>query len=237
MLVEGSKVVLMQDKTNISNAKWYFVGIRHQGKYNIPSQHHRDHRYLATNILTRLQKQLFYHTKTAVVYINYNLFCIQTWHEMYFLYARPDRRISTHVIHMDIKWFWMRNRKLSNTDNRCNTNMILLTSAFLSREKVFQDPLAQNRVAHRKYHYSDVMMSTMASQITGVSMVCSSVCSGANQRKHESSAALVFVRGIYRWPMVSLHKGPVTRKNVSIWWRHHTIFDIDTAWVPTLLTF
>ena len=55
-------------------------------------------------------------------------------------------------------------------------------------------------------------MSAMASQITGVSMVCSTVCcSGADQRKHESSASLAFVREINRWPLDSPHKGPVTR--------------------------
>ena len=47
-------------------------------------------------------------------------------------------------------------------------------------------------------HYSDVVMSVMASQITDVSMVCSTVCSGADQRKHQSSASLAFVRGIHR---------------------------------------
>ena len=34
------------------------------------------------------------------------------------------------------------------------------------------------------HHQSDVIMSTMASLITGILMVCSSVCSGADQRKH-----------------------------------------------------
>ena len=70
-------------------------------------------------------------------------------------------------------------------------------------------------------HYSDVIMSTMAPQITSVSIVCSSVCSGANQRKHQSSASMAFVKRTHRWPVNSPHKGPVTRKNVSIWWRHH----------------
>ena len=32
------------------------------------------------------------------------------------------------------------------------------------------------------------------------------------QRKHQTSASLVFVRGIHRWPVNSPHKGPVTRK-------------------------
>ena len=37
-------------------------------------------------------------------------------------------------------------------------------------------------------------------------------CSGADQRKHQSSASLAFVRGIHRWPVNSPHKWPVTRK-------------------------
>ena len=61
-------------------------------------------------------------------------------------------------------------------------------------------------------HYNDVIMSTMASKITSISMVCSTVCSDADQRKHQRSASLAFVRGIHRWPVNSLHKGPVTRK-------------------------
>ena len=56
-------------------------------------------------------------------------------------------------------------------------------------------------------------MSAMASQITSVSIVCSTVCSGADQRKHQISASRASVKGIHRWPLNSLHnKGPVTRK-------------------------
>ena len=54
-------------------------------------------------------------------------------------------------------------------------------------------------------------MSAMTSQITGVSFICSTVGSGADQRKHESSASLAFVRGIHRWPVNSPHKRRVTR--------------------------
>ena len=46
-------------------------------------------------------------------------------------------------------------------------------------------------------------------------------CSGANQRKHQSSASLAFVWGIQLCMVNSLHKWPVTRKRGSIWWRHH----------------
>ena len=55
-------------------------------------------------------------------------------------------------------------------------------------------------------------MDIMASQITDNSHVCSTVCTDAHQRKHQSSASLAFVRGIHRSPMDSPHKGPVTRK-------------------------
>ena len=36
--------------------------------------------------------------------------------------------------------------------------------------------------------------------------------SSADQRKHQGSASLAFVRGIHRWPVNSPHKWPVTRK-------------------------
>ena len=61
-------------------------------------------------------------------------------------------------------------------------------------------------------HYRDVIMSAMASQITSLTIVYSTVYSGADQRKHQRSALLAFVRGIQRWPVNSSHKGPVTRK-------------------------
>ena len=61
-------------------------------------------------------------------------------------------------------------------------------------------------------HYSDVIMGVMASQTTSVSIVYSIVCSGADQRKHLSSASLAFVRGISPVTGEFPHKGPVTRK-------------------------
>ena len=41
------------------------------------------------------------------------------------------------------------------------------------------------------------------------------------RRSKKTSKPLAFMRGIHRWPVNSLHKGPVTRQNVFIWWRHH----------------
>ena len=62
------------------------------------------------------------------------------------------------------------------------------------------------------FNYSDVIMSAMASQIAGLSIICFTVCSGTDQRKHQKSASLTFVRGIHRWPEHCPNKGPRTRK-------------------------
>ena len=76
-------------------------------------------------------------------------------------------------------------------------------------------------------HYSDVIMSMVASQIASLTIAYSTVYSGADQRKHQSSATLAFVREIHRWPVNSPHKGPVTRKmfpfdDVFMWWSNST---------------
>ena len=60
--------------------------------------------------------------------------------------------------------------------------------------------------------YTDVIMGRVASQITSLTIVYPTVYSRADQRKHQSSASLAFVRGIHRSPVNSPHKGPVTRK-------------------------
>ena len=61
-------------------------------------------------------------------------------------------------------------------------------------------------------HYSDVIMSGTASQTTRVSIVCTTVCLGADQRKHQSSASLFegnsSVTGVFP------AQRPVTRKTI-----------------------
>ena len=61
-------------------------------------------------------------------------------------------------------------------------------------------------------HSNNVIMGAMTSQITSLTTVYSTACSGADQRKHQSSASLAFVDGIHQWPVNSPHKGPVKRK-------------------------
>ena len=60
-------------------------------------------------------------------------------------------------------------------------------------------------------------MSTMASQITSLMIVYSTVYSGADQRKHQSSASLALVTG--EFPL----QRATNAENASIWWRHHAI--------------
>ena len=55
-------------------------------------------------------------------------------------------------------------------------------------------------------------MSANASQITDFSIVYSTVCSGADQRKHQSSALLVFEKGLHPWPVNAPHTDPVILK-------------------------
>ena len=63
-----------------------------------------------------------------------------------------------------------------------------------------------------QWHYDDVIMGGIASQITSLTIVYSTVYSAADQSKHQSSASLAFVWGIHRGPVNSPHKWPVTRK-------------------------
>ena len=62
------------------------------------------------------------------------------------------------------------------------------------------------------WHYDDVIMGAIASQITSLTIVYSTIYWGSDQSKHQSSASLAFVRGIHRGPLNSPHKWPVTRK-------------------------
>ena len=75
-----------------------------------------------------------------------------------------------------------------------------------------QIELVQRQKSPCELHYDDVIMEAIASQITSLTSVYSTVYSGADQSEHQSSASLAFVWGIHRGPVNSPHKWPVTRK-------------------------
>ena len=90
----------------------------------------------------------------------------------------------------------------------------------------------------RPPHYNDIIMTAMASQITSLMIVYSTVYSGADQRKHQSSVSLAFVRGIHRWPVNPLLIGPVTRKMFlfdDVIMRRHLYHNRITACVLNVL--
>ena len=91
-----------------------------------------------------------------------------------------------------------------------NATHFPITCDTCSKFKVDPSPVLTYK--KRRYHYNDVIMNPMASQITSLTSVYSTVYSGTDQRKHQSFASLAFVLGIHRWPVNSPHKGPVTRK-------------------------
>ena len=95
---------------------------------------------------------------------------------------------------------------------------------------------------NKSTNYSDIIMSAMTSQMTSVTIVYS----GADQRKHQTSASQAFVRGIHQRPMNSPHQGPVTQKMFTFdddiifgawheeWCREHRIFHPSQDWPHAL---
>ena len=83
------------------------------------------------------------------------------------------------------KWSQLRGDRTNNNIINAATNVMKL----------------QHSWKKSKLHYNVIIMSAVSSQITSLTIVYSSIYSGADQRKHQSSASLAFVRGIHRWPV------------------------------------
>ena len=85
-------------------------------------------------------------------------------------------------------------------------------------------PFYWSRWPNLEFHYSDVIMDAIASQITSFTIVYSVVCSGADQRKHQSSVSRAFVREIHRSPVTGefpAQKASNAELGCFLWWRHH----------------
>ena len=98
---------------------------------------------------------------------------------------------------------------LMASDIACSTYLVHVKAASMPSDKQRTRSWCRSRsevgwsCQHFQNHYTDVIMSAI---------VYLTVYSAADQRKHQSSTSLAFVRWIHRWPMNSPHKGPVTRK-------------------------
>ena len=100
---------------------------------------------------------------------------------------------------------------LSHTHARARTHTHTHTYIYIYNAPALQTYQISARYT-KLYHYNDVIVGAMASPITSLTFVYSTVYSGADQSKHQSSASLAFVWGIHQGPMNSPHKWPVTRK-------------------------
>ena len=128
------------------------------------------------------------------------------------------------------QWNFSRNSNIFFQKNALE-NVVCVIASISSRPQWVKDVLPHSLIAEKlrftifstqnkdvlpseflNTHYCDVIMSDMTTQITGVSIVYSTVCSGADERKRQSSASLAFARGNHQWLLNSNHKGPVTRK-------------------------
>ena len=92
---------------------------------------------------------------------------------------------------------------------RYKVNVKLRTVYHQKLTRSFRRRFGKGMGTYHKY-YSDFIMGAILSPVTGVSIVCSTVC--WYLRKHQSSASLAFVRGIRLWLVDSPHKRPATRQ-------------------------
>ena len=89
-------------------------------------------------------------------------------------------------------------------------------------------------MATPNHHYSEVIMGAMASQITSLTTVYSTVYSGVDQRKHQSSPVTGLCAGNSPVPGELPAQMASNAENVSIWWRHHdrTFVKEIHLWIP-----
>ena len=108
------------------------------------------------------------------------------------------------------RYFW--NSMLLKDINPINMDKFRINPVRSTQTITKRHCFLANVHTHLRYYYNGVIMSAIAAQITSLTSVYSRVYSGVDQRKHQSSASLAFVRGIHGWPVNSPHKGPVARK-------------------------
>ena len=104
-------------------------------------------------------------------------------------YAMNDSEFLNHIL-LEIPLSYTEPSKLCHTILRAQCKTMIFSN--ITGEWKYLS------FAYFPQHYTVVIMTTMASQITSLTVVYSIVYTGADQRKHQSSASLAFVRGIHR---------------------------------------
>ena len=127
------------------------------------------------------------------------------WHHYNESISECELSSTFHILYC-VRYRVVRNHDISKV------NILNIISILLLHVRSFIESYHQTALHYITWHYNDVKISTMASQITNLTIVYSTVYAGTDQIKHQSSASLACVKGIHRWPVNSPHKGPVTRK-------------------------
>ena len=125
----------------------------------------------------------WFETPLRSLWRHFNVSYVRSWQIVFWCVARESTHVTCQLI-----------------------EMVSLSKPAITHPCIHRTPILPT------FHYDDVIMSTIASQITSPTIVYSTVYSGADQSKHQSAASLAFVWGIHRGPVNSPHKWPVTRK-------------------------
>ena len=96
--------------------------------------------------------------------------------------------ICNHCIRLEYHFVWSKKHSLCLMTIHFNLKRLDISSVMTDSKTMI-------------FHYNDVIMGEIASRITSLTIVFSTVYSDADQRKHQSSAPLAFVRGIHRGPV------------------------------------
>ena len=126
----------------------------------------------------------------------YELIFTKTSHEGHIPELGPTKSIRlVHWYASHVLWHTTPNRPFVNWILEILCNEVLL--------EIERVPLSQSLLQWRHNERDGVSNHRRLDRLP-------TVCSGEDQRKHQSSASLAF-RGIHRWPVVSRHKRSVTR--------------------------
>ena len=162
--------------------------------------------------------------------VHYNKAWIVRYFSKWYFCLRKDKHHDNCRYHTDFDRLWCFWHLMEKCPDLCTcfTNAWPKLCLYI-HERVTTGPIKQYQLCHK--HYDDVIMGTIASQITSLTSVYSTVYSDADQSKHQSSASLAFVWGIHRGPVNSPHKWPVTVTGCDSRPRHCSRADIP-AWRP-----
>ena len=116
---------------------------------------------------------------------------------------------------------WVNNREAG--DLRCHrahyeVNLMILSN---STRNFYRSISGSHQPVFTSYHYSDVRMSAMESQITGVSIVCSTVFIRRRSKKTSKLCVTGLCEGNPPITGGFPSQRAINAESVSIWWRHH----------------